>query len=512
MFNNVRSNVIVNIVRTLVLTILSFITFPWVCRCLGEAQLGLYSWAATFVSYFLIIAKIGIPNIAVRECVKVRDDKEKFSNKVQSFFFLQLISTLLSFGLLCAVVLPLVANGNQSFVDAQSIIFILSLNFLTGAFSFEWVFIALEKQFYMSIRSIAVLCISSILVIIFVKNWKDAWIYALVAVSVTILTTIVNLFYVGKFVSFKKTMPYSYKELIKPLSISFALSFCLALYNQTDEFILGLLDQSKVEVGNYSVGVKGIDIVIGVITALSTVFIPRSAYCYQLEDKKYFKNLNRYSVNICLFIVLPAIATMTTLAAPICGLMSGSSSLTASLQYKNAPWVLTALCLMMLTYSLGDIIYGQILLPAKKEKYYLFAIAGGTALNIVLSIILGKYAMPESPSIAVAIGTTVTDLLVIIFLITISWKWTKDALFNKNSLKLFVVALIIAGTSVGISFLTQNVCIQTGQNAVLTQTLQIIITVLVDAIIYIGSLILLKENLVMSFFKKKSKNLEDEHV
>ena len=89
--NNTRINVIVNIIRTLVLTLLSFITFPWVCRYLGDSALGTYTWANTFVAYFLILAKIGIPNLAVRECVKVRDDKEKLSNKAQTFFQMQLL-------------------------------------------------------------------------------------------------------------------------------------------------------------------------------------------------------------------------------------------------------------------------------------------------------------------------------------------------------------------------------------------------------------------------------------
>ena len=76
MHNNIRTNVIVNIVRTVVLTFLSFITFPCVCRYLGDSAVGTYTWCNTFVAYFLILAKIGIPNLAVRECVAVRDNKE----------------------------------------------------------------------------------------------------------------------------------------------------------------------------------------------------------------------------------------------------------------------------------------------------------------------------------------------------------------------------------------------------------------------------------------------------
>ena len=77
MNDRTRTNVIINISRTLVLTILSFMTFPWVCRYLGSAQVGIYTWCNTFVLYFLVLAKVGIPNLAIRECVKVKDDKEK---------------------------------------------------------------------------------------------------------------------------------------------------------------------------------------------------------------------------------------------------------------------------------------------------------------------------------------------------------------------------------------------------------------------------------------------------
>ena len=164
MNDRTRTNVLINIARTVVLTILSFMTFPWVCRYLGSAQVGIYTWCNTFVMYFLVLAKIGIPNLAIRECVKVKDDKEKLSNKVQAFFLIQLVTTILSFGLMCALVFSV-----KEFRNNNEIIFLLSINFLSGAFSFEWLFIALEKQFYMSVRSIIVLALSTLLIIIFVK-------------------------------------------------------------------------------------------------------------------------------------------------------------------------------------------------------------------------------------------------------------------------------------------------------------------------------------------------------
>ena len=499
MEDRTRTNVIVNIIRTLVMTLLSFITFPWVCRYLGAHQVGIYTWANTFVMYFLILAKIGIPNLAIRECVKVRDDKEKLSNKVQTFFIIQLITTCLSFGLMTVVVfsVPELRNTNE-------IIFLLSLNFLTGAFSFEWLFIALEKQFYMSVRSLVILTLSAILIVAFVQHPDDIYIYALITTSVTLLTSIANIVYSRHYISFKKTMPYSFKEYIKPLLVLGSISLVISFYNQTDTLILGFIDKDKVEVASYSVGIKGIDVIIGIITALSTVFIPRAAVCYAQEDKKYFNRLTAYSVNICLFIVLPAIATMSTLARPITGLISGNYDFSdQSAAYYNAPAILMILVSIMLTYSLSDIIYGQILLPTKREKIYLLALSSGTVLNIAFSLLFGLIVFKNNPGVGVAIGTAFTDLLILVCMCLTNWKWVKHALFNMNSLKILSATLLVAGASLllrnPLHLLGFNL---TGSNGG-AMIIELIGTVLIDAIIYIGLLVILKEDLVSSFLRKK---------
>jgi hypothetical protein len=166
--SNVRVNVVINLIRTLTLTILSFITFPYVCRILGDSTLGLYTWVNTFVYYFLILAKISIPNIAIRECVKVRDDKKAFSHKVQEFFLLQAFMTILSFGLMVSIMAAVPAFNDQTYMQLG---FLLSINFLAGVFSFEWVYIALREAFlYRGAFHHATLALSAILTFVYVTR------------------------------------------------------------------------------------------------------------------------------------------------------------------------------------------------------------------------------------------------------------------------------------------------------------------------------------------------------
>lgn len=308
-------------------------------------------------------------------------------------------------------------------------------------------------------------------------------------------------------------MPYSYKEYVKPLFILCSLSLVLSLYNQTDTFILGFLNEEKTEVASYSVGIKGIDIIIGIIAGLSTVFIPRSAYYYNQPDKKYFNNLTKYSMNICFFIVMPAIVTMCCLARPICSLISGNFDYSPETgQYVTAPTILITLSSMMLTYSLGDIIYGQILLPMKKEKYYLIAMGIGTVLNVGLSIFMGgflpKYVSWMTPSIGVAIGTAVTDLLMLVFLLSITWKWVKSAIFNMNTLKILIANILILAASLLLYKPLNSIWTRINVSLTVGAILQMVSIVLIDAIIYIVFCAITKENLVYSFIRKDKKEIE----
>lgn len=495
MKSNIRYSVIVNMIRTVTITVLSFISFPYVCRALGDTGMGTYTWANTFVYYFLTLAKLGIPNVAIRECTKVRDDKKALSKKVQEFFILQAILTLLSFTMMISIMF--IAKGDLW--NNRSLIFMLSTNFLMGAFSFEWVYIALEKHYYTSFRSISALLISALMIMLYIKLPENGtstpfenqiYLYALFSCMTTYITILVNLFFLRKYVSLKKEGKYNFKQYFNSLFVIFILSFMLTLYNQSDSFILGLINKDKSEVGSFSVGIKAIEIIITIITSLSSVFIPRTTHYYKMENKYFFNNLNRYSMNICFFIAIPAIATLTTLSSIVTNLISGGEG------YINAANVLIIVSSMCLTYSIGDMIYNSILLPMKKEKYYLISVSIGVLLDIILSIIFGLL-FKDNPSIGIAIATAASDLIITILLIALTYQYSKKAIFNINNLKIIIAGIFVTICSI---FLTNEL-----KNN-FDPLLQLISILIIDAFLYIGILIMLNENLVCSFFKKKEKN------
>ena len=495
MKSSVNTSVVINIVRTLTMTILSFVTFPYVCRVLGDSALGAYSWASSFVYYFFILARISIPNIAVREVVKVKNDPVKLNKKVQELFIIQAVMTLLSFALMTLLVFVIPAfkeNAGYSY-NYTSLVFILSLNFLAGVLSFEWLFTAYEKHLYMSVRSIIIFMLTDILIFLFIKNPSHVTLYAFFSIAGTILIVISNLIYLPKIFKFQKVGKLDFKQYFNILGVLFVISLLAAIYDKTDAFILGIIDTSKASVGSYSVGVKGVEIVIGVMTALSVVFIPRATYYYEKKDEKQYFNLNRYAVNIALFITIPAIATMTALATPITSLISGNYDG----GYKDANITLIALCSLMLTYSISYIIYTQILVPQKKEKIYMYAIGGGALLNIGFSLLFGLVIFKNNPSFGVAIGTSITDLLVLVLMMAMTWKDSKKLIFNQNTLKIASFGLVIFAITYFLGPVFYNV-LKNSLNQEAAYMLEIIIVLLIDAVVYVIGLFIIKEKLLIS--------------
>ena len=489
MHKTVRSNVIVNLIRTITMTILSFVTFPYVCRVLGDQAFGLYSWAVSFVYYFLVIARISIPNIAVREIVKVRNDPEKLSQKTHEFFIIQAITTLLSFGLLCAVFFAVPAFKTSG---SQSIVFILSLNFLTGVLSFEWIFTAFEKHTYMAFRSIIIAAVVDILIFEFIRSPEHVYLYTFFCVLTTILTVVANLVYLPHIVKLKKPTQLNFKQYIPIVATMFLISIVAAVYDKTDTFILGFIDESKASVGSYAVGMKGVEIVIGVITALSTVFIPRATAYYEAKDARQFKNINIYASNIALFVTIPAVILMVCLSEPLTLLIGGTVG------YKNSYMVLIALTSLMVTFSICNIIYTQILIPMKREKTYLYTLTFGAVLNIIFSLLFGLVMFKENPAFGVALGTAITDALVLLVMFLLTWDHSKHILLSVNNIKIVCVSLLLIASTI----LLNKYLELTGKTLEETLIIKLVVIGAIDLVIYLVGCFIAKEKLVRSFFKR----------
>lgn len=77
-----------NFILTISNFIFPLITFPYVSRFLQAEGVGAVVFVSSNVSYFAMLAMLGIPTYGIRACAKIREDKEKLSKTVQEFYCL----------------------------------------------------------------------------------------------------------------------------------------------------------------------------------------------------------------------------------------------------------------------------------------------------------------------------------------------------------------------------------------------------------------------------------------
>ena len=497
---SIQSAVAVNLIRTLTLTLLSFISFPFTARALGATGMGNYTYANKFVYYFLILAKLGIPNLAVRECAKVRDDQVALSRKAQGFFIMQLVTTLLSFGVMCIFLFSLPGIFTEAWFRA--VVFLLSINFLVGAFSFEWFYIALEKHFYIGLRSVLVATIGTLLVIGLVKSSRHLHLYAVLAISGTLITSTLNVLMLKRngFI-FKPLGNYEFKQYLRPVFSIALITLMITIYNQTDTMILGALDTSQSSTGSYSVGIKVVEIVITVLTSMSAIFLPRATKLIADDNIGEFKKLTAYSNNLTLLIGLPAVGLIIVLAPEIISyIVTSSSGYWGPNDVNNARIALMIVATMMLTYPLAENIYHQVLLPIGKERIYLICLTTGVIVNISGALLLGGVAFKDNPIIGIALSTLISDIVVLVPLLIYTRKLTSRAIFNFNSLKIILAAVAVSLFAYFITPLFN-----------MSSFLKVVVVGGVSLIIYVTILLISKENIVRSIIPLGINKGENNH-
>ena len=68
-------NAFLNGLRSILNLLFPLITFPYVSRVLSVEGIGIYNFSSTYISYFLLIAGLGIATYAVREGAKYRNNQ-----------------------------------------------------------------------------------------------------------------------------------------------------------------------------------------------------------------------------------------------------------------------------------------------------------------------------------------------------------------------------------------------------------------------------------------------------
>lgn len=391
---SLKVNAFLNGFKTFLNFLFPLITFPYISRVLSVEEIGKYNFSNSIISYFLLLAALGIDKYAIREGAKYRENKERFSSFASEIFSFNIVSTLVSYSLLFLFIL-----FSKTLERYTVCILIFSLQIFFTTLGTEWVYSIFEEYRYITIRSILFKMISVAFLFMFVRNEGDYLAYAAITVFASVGSNVLNFFNAKKICSIRFTLKIDWKKLFKPIMIIFASNIAIQIYVNSDTTMLGYL-KDDYAVGIYSVATKIYLIVKNLTGSILTVTIPRLAYLASKKVKDDYEELLNKVANALIILILPSIVGLTMLSREAILIIAGNKYLDAQL-----PLVVLSIAILFSTFS--GLFNNCVLLPHKREKVFLKSSIISAVTNIVLNFIL----IPYFGAVAAAFTTLISEII-----------------------------------------------------------------------------------------------------
>lgn len=386
-----------NAILTMSSFVIPLITFPYVSRVLLPVGTGKVSFATSLISYFSIFAQLGIPTYGIRACAMVRDNKEKLTRTAHELLMINLIMTAISY-IVLAIALFFVSRLQED----RTLYIIVSLTILLTSIGMEWLYKALEKYTYITIRSIFFKFIALVAMFLLVHQQSDYVIYGGITILASSASNIFNFINVHKYIGIKSVGDYNLKRHLKPVAIFFSMACATTIYTHLDTVMLGFMT-TDADVGYYNAAVKIKIILVSIVTSLGTVLLPRASYYVKHGLVDDFRRITRKAINFVLLLASPLMLYFMLFAREGILFLSGSA-------YEGSAVPMQIIMPTLLLIGITNILGIQILVPMGREKIVLYSEIVGAVIDIVINALL----IPQYASAGAAIGTLVAEVAVLI--------------------------------------------------------------------------------------------------
>lgn len=401
MDKSIKKNTLLNIIKTCSSILFPLITFPYISRVLLPENVGKVNFAQSFVTYFLLISGLGITTYAIRECAAVREDKNKLSDVASQLFSINLCTTVISYILM---VITLLIGKNLDVY--RTLIIIESTTILFTTLGADWLNSAMEDFKYITLRTIGFQMLSLILMFIFVENRDDYIAYAIISVFSSSGANVVNIIYRKKYCTVKFTRKINWKRHMPPIFLLFVMMLSQTIFNNADITMLGLM-KGDYEVGLYSTAHKLTRLIGQVVQAVIYVVLPRLSQYFSQDNFKEANKLLRKILSFNISLGLPCVVGVLMLSEDIVFVVGGSEFMEA------APVIRVLILAFMFSLVGGSFLGNAILIPTKREKYYMIVCMIAAVVNVVLNALL----IPHFAAVGAAIATAFNGFLIFVLLL-----------------------------------------------------------------------------------------------
>lgn len=384
-----------NVIRTFSSIVFPVVTFAYASRILGDTGIGQVNFTNSFISYFTLIAMLGMKQYGTREGAKLRDDPVRFSHFAQEMLIINACTTAFAYALLFIAMLTV-----PKLHDYETLLLISSLAIILQGMGMEWMYQAVEEYQYIAMRSLLFQVIAFAALFIFVHKPEDVIAYAVIHLLSSSGSYVLNFINARKYISFRHFDHYEIKKHLKPLLWLFAMALSIELYTVLDSTMLGFL-QDDASVGRYTAAVKVNKMMNTLITAAGSVMIPRFSYYIHNREHEKIKSMVKKVYNFVFMLSIPASVGLFMLSDEIILLFSGEG-------FASAGFTMRLLTPIVVIIPFSIVANLQIFVPMEKEKLILKSTLSGAATNFVFNMIL----IPRFAENGAAVATVIAEAVV----------------------------------------------------------------------------------------------------
>lgn len=390
----ILKNYLYNLTNQLVNIVIPVVTIPYISRVLGPEMLGINAYANSIISYFVLIANLGISIYGNRTIAYARDSLEARSEVFWEIIFIKLIMASLAF---VSLFLFLKVYGEYT-----EYIYMYSILIFATAVDISWFFAGLEDFRKIVIRNIFVKIFSFLLIFLLVKSGDDLLFYILII-------SLSN--FLGNFALWGSLKTYIKKIRIKqmhislhfyPILILFLPQVASSVFMTLNKILLANISNIS-EVGFFDNSDKIIRILLTILVAIGTVVFPRLANSYKKGDIETVKNFLKISFDISSFLSFPFAIGLIVVSSSFSSVFFGDS-------FDGIELVISILALELIFMGWSSNLGNQFLVAINESK--------GLTISLIFAIIIvflsSLFLLPIYGAKGAAITSVLGELIILL--------------------------------------------------------------------------------------------------
>lgn len=412
----ILKNYAYNLSYQLLVIILPIITTPYVTRVFSSSDLGTYGYFNSIVTYFILLATLGVANYGTKE---VSANRKNIQLTFWGIYSLQVAAAFIS--IILYLLLCWSVPGMQNLVA-----YILGLSLLSKGLDISWLFQGLEDFRKITIRNITVKLLGVLSIFLFVKTPNDLYLYVFLLTGFELLGQLSMWLPAKEFIGKPHFDVVHAKEHLKPVILLFLPQIAISLYVTLDRTMLGALSSTK-DVGIYDQALKIINILLTIVTSLGSVMLPRVSSLLSSGDYKAVNKMHEMSFLIYNLIIFPIIAGMLIVNKDFVNFFLGKD-------FQEARVAIDIMIARMFFIGWTNIMGIQVLIPHNKNREFMLS----TTIPAFVSVGLNLLLIPSLGFVGASITSVLTEALVWVIQYYYTRSYLKEVPILSSMLKIIL--------------------------------------------------------------------------